>query len=129
MLRFHRVAAVAATCVGVAALAVPAALADPPGSGLFTQHRSTCTYPNGSTWTGYVTLLPEPAGGATFWANGTHLLIQSGFTATTDAATEGTPFTIGKGQKAGLTTKATIKCHGYFPDYDIWVTSFSIPRP
>lgn len=129
MFTLRRMAVVAATCSGLAALAVPAAVAGPHGNGLYTEHHSTCTFPDGTIWTGNVTLLPDPSNGVSFWANGIHLVIKSGFTATSDNATDGDWFIVGKGQKTGSITKPMVRCHGYFPDSGIWVTSFSIPKP
>jgi len=119
--------AIAAALCGAAAVAVPTALADPPGQGLFGgQHWSHCegTSLPGGVYEGYVTLLPS--GGATFWANGVHLVIQY-FDYTPDGGTTETIY-IGKGDRLGLQTRPTVVCVGHF-DEGYTVSSTSVPVP
>ena len=118
---------VAVLMCAASALAVPTASADPPGHGLLSgEHVSHCvgTPLPGGVYDGYVTLLPS--GGATFWANGVHLVIQY-FVYTPDG---GTPETIliGQGNKTGLQSRPTVMCQGHF-DEGYTVRSTSVPVP
>lgn len=125
-MRMRRCALAAAVC-SAAAVAVPTALGDPPGQGLFAgQHVSHCVGEPlpGGVYDGFVTLVPS--GGATFWANGVHLVIQH-FDYTPDGGTTQT-FYIGQGNRTGLQARPTVVCQGHFDEgYTVRSTSVSVP--
>ncbi len=124
-MRTRSCASAAALCAA-AVVAVPAALADPPGHGLFSTHVSHCTGAPlpGGVYDGYVTLVG--GAGSTFWVNGLHLVIQQ-FDYTPDGGTTQT-FYIGQGNKTGLEGRASVVCEGHFDEgYTIRSTSVVVP--
>jgi hypothetical protein len=118
--------AIAAGLCAAAAIAVPTALADPPGQGLFATHTSRCagTPLPGGVYDGYVTLVG--GAGSTFWVNGLHLVIQQ-FDYTPDGGATQT-FSIGHGNKTGHEGRPTVVCQGHFDGgYTIRSTSVVVP--
>lgn len=118
--------ALAGALCAAAAVAVPAALADPPGRGLLTSHVSHCEGAPlpGGVYDGYVTLVP--GNGATFWVRGVHVVIQY-FDYTPDGGTTET-LHIGQGNRTGLEARSTVVCEGHFDQgYTVRSTSVAIP--